>query len=464
VAEFEEKLERVLLAQFDGCTGLDAVDRLSGGASQETYRIIINLTAGIRTLCLRRAAGGGYDELRRPGLAGEALLMQLARKSGVPAPEVYYVLQRTDDLGGGFIMEWLEGEALGSRILRDEKYAELRSGLAYECGRITARIHNIDVDTTGLRAHLQVLTPENYVRETWEHYQAYNIPQPMIDYIGQWLIRNLPKSHRETLVHNEFRNGNFMVSSEEVVGVLDWEIAHIGDPIRDLGWLCTNAWRYGESLPVGGFGTYEDLLSGYEEESGIRVDPLQVQFWEVFGSFWWSVTCLGMAESFRNGPDGSIERAMIGRRAAEGQIDCVNILMPGAIMEEPESSMENLDSPRTDELLTEVSSFLRDEVMTSTQGRTRFLARVAANAVDLAKREVEHLSEYRNWELASLQSMFGSSEDELEVLRWRLVKKLREDEVDLKDEQLRSHLRQTVANQVALDHPSYSGYQQAITH
>jgi aminoglycoside phosphotransferase (APT) family kinase protein len=459
MTQFEKKLERILLAQIAGCTGLDTVERLSGGASQETYRIVMGSTSGARTLCLRRAAGGGYDETRRPGLDGEALLMQIARKSGVPAPDVYYVLQREDDLGGGFIMEWLEGEALGSRILRDEKYANLRTGLAYECGRIMARIHNIDVDSTGLRARLQVLTTEDYVRQTWERYQALNVPQPMIDYVGQWLMRNLPKNDRVTLVHNEFRNGNFMVSSEKVLGVLDWEIAHIGDPIRDLGWLCTNAWRYGESLPVGGFGSYEDLLRGYEEESGIRVDPSHVQFWEVFGSFWWSVTCLGMAEHFRAGPDRSIERAMIGRRTAEGQIDCVNILMPGPVIEVPRGALENFDSPRTDELLTEVSNFLRDEVMGSVQGRTRFLTRVAANAVDLAKREAESLSEYRVWELASLQSLLGNTEDGLEVLRWRLVKKLRDDAVDLDDNPLRVHLRQAVTNQIAMDHPSYSGYQ-----
>jgi len=133
------------------------------------------------------------------------------------------------------------------------------------------------------------------------------------------------------------------------------------------------------------------------------------------------------------------------------------------VTEVPRGSMENLNSPRTDELLTEVSNFLRDEVMGSVQGRTRFLARVAANAVDLAKREAESLSEYRVWELAALQSLFGSTEDGLEVLRWRLVEKLRDDEVDLDDNQLRAYLRQAVTNQIAMDHPSYNGYKQAIS-
>ena len=71
-------------------------------------------------------------------------------------------------------------------------------------------------------------------------------------------------------MHNDFRNGNIMVSpASGVVAVLDWEIAHIGDPMRDLGWICTNSWRFGRSeLPVGGFGSYADLFRGYETRLG----------------------------------------------------------------------------------------------------------------------------------------------------------------------------------------------------
>ena len=58
-----------------------------------------------------------------------------------------------------------------------------------------------------------------------------------------------------------------------VVAVLDWEIAHIGDPMRDLGWICTNSWRFGRAdLPVGGVGSYEDLFAGYESVSGEPVE------------------------------------------------------------------------------------------------------------------------------------------------------------------------------------------------
>ena len=90
----------------------------------------------------------------------------------------------------------------------------------------------------------------------------------MIDYAGRWLTEQLAGRGpvELTLVHNDFRNGNVMVDADEgLIAVLDWETAHIGDPMRDLGWMCTNSWRFGQRhLPVGGFGHYEDLFAGYE--------------------------------------------------------------------------------------------------------------------------------------------------------------------------------------------------------
>ena len=460
---FEEKLERVLCNRIDGCNGMVSSERLSGGASQETYRIVIKTTSGTMPLALRRAAGGLYRVKdpnlhdTRPGLDGEAMLMEVARSAGVPAPKIYHVLTREDDIGDGFFMEWLDGEALGSRILRDDQFAGIRPTLAYECGRIMARIHGIDIEKSGLGERLSHITPEEFVSQTWGSYQLLEVPQPMIDYTGRWLMDNIPDQYNPTLVHNEFRNGNFMVTSEGIVGILDWEIAHIGDPMRDLGWICTNAWRYGESLPVGGFGTYEELFRGYEEVSGLSVDPGRVKFWEVFGSFWWSIVCLTMVERFRNGPDRSIERAVIGRRTSEGQVDCVNLLMPGPVIPlEIKDKKENLEMPGVDELLSETSEFLRTIVMNETSGRTRFLARVAANATDIVLREQEQANEYRNSELSSLQS-FYHSDDDLVSLRWRLVRALREGIQPLEDDALKVHLRNMAAYQIAIDNPRYSG-------
>ena len=384
---FRDKLERILVDHVPECTALVSADRLSGGASQETYRVEVACGGELRTLAMRRAVGGTYNEpdLERPGLAGEAELMRQARAAGVPAPEVFHVLTRADDLGDGFIMEWIDGEALGARIVRRPEYASLREDLAYEIGKIIARIHAMDISDPQLKDVLTETPPAEFIRRTWDRYIALETPQPLIDYVGRWLTEHLVTAHDLVLVHNDFRTGNFMVTQDEIVAVIDWEGAHIGDPMRDLGWICVNSWRYGGDQPVGGFGAYEDLLRGYREVSGQTIGIEEVEYWQVFGSFWWAVTCLGMVDQFRAGPDASIERASIGRRASEALIDCVNLIMPGPsdLIEVPR--MPDLDVPRGDELLTAVSQFLRDEVMAETAGRTSFLARVSANAVDIAR-------------------------------------------------------------------------------
>jgi len=464
-AEFEAKLAAVLRRQIAGFDTLVSAERLSGGASQETYRLVIRDAAGERRLAMRRAPGG-IESVRTPGHPGlrtEAMLMRCAREAGVPEPAVYGVFEPGDGLGDGFVMEWLDGEALGARIVRAESLAAVRPKLAFECGQILARIHAIDLRKTGLDQQLDPMDPAAFVEQTWERYKLLNTPQPMIDYAGRWLREHLPANPSMALVHNDFRNGNFMVGPDGVVAVLDWEVAHIGDPMRDLGWICTNSWRFGRSdLPVGGFGEYADLFRGYESVSGRRVDPAHVKFWEVFGSFWWAVGCLGMAEHFRSGPDKTVERPAIGRRSSECQVDCVNLLIPGpVVLVEGKPLTSTLDMPRTDELVSSVRVYLRSDVMAATEGRLNFLARVAANSLDIVLRELSLGEAQRTRELQRLRVLFGTNDD-LEVLRWRLVHMLRDATMPLDRPGLAEHLRQTVANQVAIDQPSYSGLKTAL--
>jgi len=426
--------------------------------------LVVETSVGEKRLALRRTPGGEYAEItpQHPGLDVEALLMQSALAVGVPEPEVYYVLQREDELGDGFLMEWLDGEALGARIVRSPEFEAIRPKLAYECGKVLAQIHSIDLDATGLRSRLWEIPPAEFVEQTWERYRLLNTPQPMIDYVARWLMENLPKQHETALVHNDFRNGNFMLSPDGIVAVLDWEVAHVGDPMRDLGWMCTNSWRFGSSDPVGGFGKYEDLFKGYEDESGKVVDPEHVKFWEVFGSFWWSVGCLGMAEHYRSGPDKTVERPAIGRRTSECQVDCVNLLIPGSVeMVEESLGFSSVDIPRTDELLVSVRDFLRNDVMDETTGRANFLSRVAANSLDIVLRELSLGPIHQSLELKRLQALFQSKEG-LDALKWQLVTQLRDKQISLDNDALQNHLRQTVVNQVAIDQPKYSGLRNAL--
>ena len=384
--------------------------------------------------------------------------MALARRAGVPGPDVHMALRPEDGLGEGFVMEWIAGESLGARINRSDELVAARAGLARECGQALARIHAIDLNSTGLNDDLHEVGPAEEVRQTWERYQGFDSPQPMIDFTARWLLDHLPPETDASLVHGDFRNGNLLVGPTGMTAVLDWEIAHIGDPMRDLGWLCTASWRFGHpEKPVGGFGSYEDLFAGYEAESGRVVDPAHVRFWEVFGSFWWSVGCLGMADQYRAGLDRSVERAAIGRRSSECQVDCVNLVIPGpATGVVREGGDDGPDLPRVDELVESVRGFLRFEVVPAMDGRTGFLARVAANSLDIVGREMEHGAESRRLEADRLRNLLGV-DGTLGELRLLLAEGLRYGTIPMDADGLVEHLRNTVVNQVLIDQPTYPG-------
>ncbi len=465
MTDFDKNLSRVLTRVMPDFITLERSARLSGGASQETYRLDITTRDGPRRLALRRAPGGAADtrDYGGPGLAIEARLITLARDAGVPAPAILHVLDDGDELGDGFIMEWLSGEALGARIVKAEEFAAVRRTLAYQCGEILARIHAIDVDAHGLSEHLERLTPQAFVTRQWDYYRKLGTPQPMIDFTARWLLEHLPPACPLTLVHNDFRNGNLMISpSAGVVGVLDWEVAHIGDPMRDLGWICTNSWRFGRTdLAVGGFGRREDLFAGYRAVSGRSVDAEHVRFWEIFGSFWWAVGSLIMAEHYRHGPDRTVERPAIGRRSSECQVDCVNLMMPGVVNLPAATPPGGDELPRDDELLISVRDFLREDVMGATTGRTQFMARVAANSLDILLRDQQLGPALRAAEHTRLSAIMGHAGTR-EALRWELVEALRDGSMALDTPGLVDHLRTTVIGELAIDQPSYSGFKTAL--
>lgn len=449
---FRESLAAVLSRAVPEFTALEDARRLTGGASQETWRLSVSAAGESQVLCLRRSVGAVDAGKVSPRL--EALMLQAAGKAGIPVPDVIHVLAAEDDLGEGFLMSWLEGEALGGRITHSRRFADIRPRLARQCGEILARLHNIDLAESGLAEELDTATPEQLVRATWEQYQGFDTPQPMIDFTARWLLDHLPEATEQTLVHGDFRNGNLMVSEEAgVIGVLDWELAGIGDPLRDLGWICTNSWRFGQpELPVGGFGTLEGLLAGYEAVSGRSVDPGHLHFWIVFGSFWWSVCCLIMGQSYRDGENTSVERPAIGRRASEGQADCVSLLIPGPVtLPAEQSSGDQL--PRAEEMLEAISRFLSEQVAGELSGANSYLARVAANSADILAREIK-LGPAANAAEASRLSALLGQDAPLDELRWMLVRQLREG-MPLDTSGLQEHLRLTVAGQLAIDQPGY---------
>ena len=457
--QFSDKLTSVLSREFSDFQQLLTCRQLTAGASQETYRVVYASEQGEQTLALRRAQPGSENESSVGGisLTAEAQLMRLAGEKGIPSPKILYQLQAKDELGSGFFMSWLDGETMGHRINRKDEFAKVRSSLARRCGEILGQIHSIDWRAEKLEDVLEVTDTRAQIEQTWSHYKALNVPVPMIDYTARWLLDNLPENSRTTLVHSDFRNGNLMVNSREIAAVLDWELAHIGDPIQDLGWLCVNSWRFGNrELPVGGFGTVKELLAGYQSETNIKVSEQDLKFWEVYGSFWWAVTTLIMAHTWRTGETPSLERPVIGRRSSEAQMDCVNLLIPGEyqLPQERAGLDHGTQLPMPAELLSGVGDFLKHTVAGQMQPRDQFLANVAANSLSIAQRELQYGAGLARSEHLRLTELLGNQED-LDQLRWCLVNRLREDlELDLPG--LHEHLRLTVAGQLFIDQPKYS--------
>ncbi len=450
-AKFKAQIGQFVGRTFPTAELVD-VQQLTAGASQQTFRVSVRQREGHEAhYALRRAQPGlertTYGQVT-PSV--EAELLELASFAQVPVPKVIESLQSTDGLGDGYLMEWLEGETMGQRIVKLPELEAAREKLAFECGQALARIHAIEVPDT-LRQVLHSVSPEALVRETWDAYIALETPEPMIDFTAQWLLRNVPPQSDSALVHGDFRNGNLMVSREGITAVLDWELCHLGDPMRDLGWLCVNSWRFGRrDLPVGGFGTVDDLVAGYEVESGGCVDRGALHFWEVFGSFWWSVTTLGMAQTWRTGETPSVERPVIGRRSSEAQMDCVNLLIPGYI-DPLIPQREETELPTSVELVSSVRTHLKTSVLESLDGADKFLLRVAMNSLAIAERELQFGPVLEAEELSRLTTLLG--EGELATLRWKLVHDLRSG-VFPAEAPLHEHLRSTVAGRLAIDQPT----------
>ncbi len=310
-----------------GATSISDLHRLPGGASQETWRFDAETSEGPVPLIMRRGVGGNPKSeagATHVTLNTEAQLINLAHGAGVPVPNVRHVLKPEDGMGSGFIMDFIEGETIARKILRDDVYAQARPKLARQCGEFAARIHSIP--TTDLDA-LSQAPATTQLAEYKKLYDDYDYPHPVFEIAFRWLEERLPENPPLTLVHGDYRHGNFIIGPDGVRAVLDWELAHLGDPMADLGWICVNSWRYGNiDQPVGGFGTREDLFAGYESVRGAKVEPERVRFWETFGTLKWGIMCMSMYNVFNTGLDRSVERAAIGRRSSETEIDLLRIL------------------------------------------------------------------------------------------------------------------------------------------
>jgi aminoglycoside phosphotransferase (APT) family kinase protein len=307
-----------------------AVERLAplgGGASKEMWAFELSLAGGAaRSLVLRRQPPGRARSTQGlPSVAAEAALVRLADSVGMPVPAVAFELPAGSPAGDGYAMERVSGETVGSRVLKLPELALARAGLARRCGEVLARLHRATgFENLGLRQQ----GPRQALTALVDRYRTTGQARPVFEYALGWLRDNLPDSGERVLLHGDFRNGNLVIGPDGLRAVLDWELAHIGPPIYDLAWLCVTSWRFQRpELPVGGFGTREELLEGYVTAGGAPVDLAELHAWEVFQTLNWGVMCLGAARAFMDGAR-SVEGGVIARRVSETEFDLMRLLAP----------------------------------------------------------------------------------------------------------------------------------------
>ena len=428
---------------------VDRLERLSGGASRETWAF----TAGGRPLILRRDPPGRPADFG--SMALEAAAIQAAAAAGLAVPDLVAV-DNGDGLGtAGMVMARVDGETLARRILRDPGFAGARAALTGQLARFMAGLHRIPPgDVPGLPEP----DPLAYLEEM---YAEVDDVSPTFDITLRWLAGHRPvrRDGDRVVVHGDLRLGNVIVGPDGLRAVIDWELVHAGDPAEDLAWACVKAWRFGAAPEAAGVGTIDELLGAYHDAGGPPVERAVFDWWLVEKTLQWGIMCMKQAAAHLSGADRSVELAAIGRRVAEEEWDLLELLDPkGSPPPSPPGPASGLEPaeaglygrPTADELVEAVEEFLSGPVSDATEGQVHFHARVAANVLRTVARQLRAGSGPEARTSEGLDALGVTSLAGLSTA-------IRRGEFDGREAELLPFLWSTVADRLAVANPRHAG-------
>ena len=449
----ELKLADICARTFAETHPITGLKRLTGGASMETWAF----DYGPRELILRRSLASSSLGHNGTSLSvnDEADLIKYMAEHKVSVPAVYVKLSAKDALGEGFIMDRIGGEALPQKIFKSESHASVLEGFVDDCARELAAIHETPPPTNVENLCIYTATDRLDILE--QTYREMNTLNPVFNLAFAWLRAHTPINHSLTIVHSDFRMGNLLLNTDGLAAVLDWELSHIGDPLSDLGYLCAPCWRFGRyDHPVGGVGALEDLIQAYEREKGETINLKALQFWMIFSSLWWAITCLGMLDTWRQTEVRTLERTVIGTRVSENEIDLLLMLEEAEGIEQ-KNKLEFLvleEAPadgatKPFELATALAEWVSDDLIPGKKGADLFQARVARNALGIIVRQTKlgPVFKERNKERLSALGHTTSS----------LCSALASGNASLHDKDILAHLRLSALEAVSIDQPKYAG-------
>jgi aminoglycoside phosphotransferase (APT) family kinase protein len=314
IADVREALQPALSELFGRDVQISEPVLLAGGASKEAWAV----DADGERLLVRRAAASVIHR-HTLSLRDELAVLEAAHEAGVKAPRPYGYIP---DLAGreAFVMERLEGETIGRRIVQKEELARAREALPVQMAEELAKIHAIPAERVSF---LPQSRPEQMAAELEE----VDEPHAAIELGLLWLRENRPPVRPLVFTHGDYRIGNLVVGDGGLVGVLDWEFAHLGDPVRDMAFSLVRAWRFGvPEKRLGGVGDMEPYLERYNELTGLDVRPAELDYWELAGNVAWAIGCLTQMQRHLTGQDRSVELAILGRLGVEVEYEIVNLL------------------------------------------------------------------------------------------------------------------------------------------
>jgi aminoglycoside phosphotransferase (APT) family kinase protein len=233
----------------------------------------------------------------------------------VPVPKVYWV----DDEAQWFpepalIYGFSEGVTKPSLVKNDQIAGtgmnfgpEFRDRLAPQFVRHLAAIHTFDYtqadlssfDTPPVGSTASALWQLNRARRVWEEDRGENIP--FVEVAANWLERNLPELDRVSVIHGDYRSGNFLFreSDAQITAVLDWERGYLGDRHRDLAWATAYPFGHiaedGKTFLASGLMPVEEFFDEYQRISGLSVDPKRLQFFKIFNCYQLMVSTIATA-------------------------------------------------------------------------------------------------------------------------------------------------------------------------
>jgi aminoglycoside phosphotransferase (APT) family kinase protein len=297
-------------------TRIERAVLLAGGASKEAWAVD---TADGRELLVRRA-GGGVIHTGTLSLHDEFEVLQAARETGVRVPEPIAHLGLVDGRQA-FAMERVRGETIGRRIVQKDELEHARHALPLEMAEQLERIHAISVE------RVPFLVDDDPIERFTSELDDVGEPHPAIELGLLWVRERLPRDREHVVVHGDFRLGNLAVDEDGLVAILDWEFAHVGDPVEDVAWPLVRAWRFGaDARHLGGVGDVEPYLESYNELTGRDITLDELRVWEVFGNVKWAIGCLTQSRRHLNGQDRSVEYAVLGRMAAEMEYELLDLI------------------------------------------------------------------------------------------------------------------------------------------